>query len=87
MASRAWLKLTTSLLPVRIACAGGRVPLDANISAESEDDNDSHEISARDKKMKKTVSLSEYAYKSKLIRLVKELEKIRDKEPTCMYLF
>lgn len=64
---KAYLELTSSLLPMRLACAGGQIPLDA-----TNDDEQESEVSEL---------LSTHAFKSKLKRLVTELNKIRETEP------
>ena len=106
-ASKSWLKLSTRLIPLRIACAGGHVPLNSDAarnevddgdvdsdeekdfraedsqSHEDKDESDSEEEKVKAKKTKKAVQLSEYAYKSKLERLIKELVAVREEDPTC----
>jgi hypothetical protein len=65
---------------MRVACSGGKYPLDA--VDEGEDD-----LEAEDGKKRKTapVLYSDFAFTSKFKTLLKELENIRDKDPTCKH--
>jgi hypothetical protein len=74
--SRHYLKLIQMLVPLRVACAGGHIPLTA-------DDEDEENDDPVTKKKKKKQVFSEFSFKHKLNVLIRELEKIRDNEPDC----
>jgi hypothetical protein len=85
--SRHFLALTQKLMPLRIACAGGRVPLDdVPIETEEEDEegnNDDEDDEDEDApKKKKPKKFSKFAFTSKLKTLVSELERLRIDDPT-----
>jgi SNF2 family DNA or RNA helicase len=80
---RNYLKLTSQLLPLRVACAGGNVPLDDTNGAESEDEAPDSEVP---KKRKKVQKFSDFAFTSKLKTLIAELEAVRTKDPTAKCL-
>jgi SNF2 family DNA or RNA helicase len=88
--SRHFLKLTHMLKPMRIACAGGKIPLDEpkkakeEIGSDGEDDMD-EELEEGHKK-KKEKQFSKHAFTSKLLTLVTELERIRTEEPNAKSL-
>jgi hypothetical protein len=72
-------------MPLRIAAAGGRVPLeneDGDHSEESNDAEDKDEDSTREtpkkKKAKKEQRYSDFVYKSKFNALLEELKRARD---------
>jgi hypothetical protein len=77
--SKYYLALTQKLMPLRTACAGGHIPLDD--SAANEDDDEEEEATPR-KRKKKEQKYSEYAYTSKLDKLVSELKHVRDNDPS-----
>jgi hypothetical protein len=74
--SRHCLMLNQKLQQTRIACSGGRYPLEAENSEDEEDEE------VRRRKRKKT-KYSHFAFTSKLKTLIKELERIRDEDPSC----
>ncbi len=74
--SRHYLKLIQMLVPLRVACAGGHIPL----TADGDDEED--DVPVTEKKKKKQV-FSEFSFKRKLNFLIRELKKIRDNEPGC----
>jgi hypothetical protein len=84
--SRHFLALTQKLMPLRIACAGGHIPLDddpTETEVDGEDgDNDEDEDAPKKKKPKK---FSEFAFTSKLNTLISELERLRTDDPTGTY--
>jgi hypothetical protein len=68
-------------MPLRIACAGGRIPLDdVPTENEDEDGNDDDEDDAPKKRKPKV--FSEFAFTSKVKTLVSELERLRTDDPT-----
>ena len=72
------------LKPIQIACAGGRIPIDDGApTEEDEDDEEEEEEPSGKKKKKKEQQYSDFAFTSKLKRLVEELKEARDKDPTC----
>lgn len=88
LVSKAYLKVMAGLLPLRIACAGGNIPLDPVSQPEDDldDDNDETEDGTAVPRPKKFVRLSDYTYKSKLERLIQEMVTIRDEEPASKTL-
>jgi hypothetical protein len=77
--SRHFLALTQKLMPLRIACAGGRIPLDDVPTEPGEDDDDEDEDAP---KKRKSRQFSKFAFTSKLKILVSELERLRTDDPT-----
>jgi hypothetical protein len=85
--SRHFLALTQKLMPLRIACAGGHIPLD-NVRTETEaedeegnkDDENNEDKDAP--KKRKPKQFSKFAFTSKLKTLVSELERLRTDDPT-----
>jgi hypothetical protein len=71
-------------MPLRIACAGGRIPLD-DVPTETgegdEDGSDDDEDEDAPKKRKPKI-FSKFAFTSKLKILVSELERLRTDDPT-----
>jgi SNF2 family DNA or RNA helicase len=72
---------------MRVACSGGKYPLEA-VDNEDEDDfekedEDDFEKEDAKKRKKATVVYSDFAFTSKFKTLLKELENKRDKDPTC----
>lgn len=65
---------------MRVACSGGKYPLDAVA-----DDEDDLEAEGGDKRKKAPVVYSDFAFTSKFKTLLKELENIRDEDPTCKH--
>jgi hypothetical protein len=80
--SRYFLALTQKLMPMRVACSGGQVPEEDNTQVNDDDDDDTEGEGGRKKKRGKKMKLSDYAFMSKLHKLVAELEHIRDNDPT-----
>jgi hypothetical protein len=80
MVSRSWMKLTASLLPMRIACSGGRLPLETK-KKEIEQEGDEVVV----EKSHSEAEPSRHAFSSKLKRLIEELEIVRDTEPKCKF--
>jgi len=88
-----YLKLTQKLTPLRVACAGGQIPLEDTSVAEKEHDDGSGEPGENGedgesgdekpkKKRKKVQVFSDFAFLSKLQTLIKELEDVRTKDKT-----
>ena len=78
-----YLKLTSQLVPLRVACAGGKVPLDDTSEAEPGDEPPDGDVP---KKRKKVQKFSDFAFTSKLNTLIAELEAVRTKDPTAKCL-
>lgn len=64
-------------MPLRVACAGGKYPLPESVGEMCEDNH---------KKMK-PVEFSNFAFTAKLQVLIKELERIRDSDPSSKSSF
>jgi hypothetical protein len=82
-----FLKLSQKLTPLRVACSGGKYPISGC------DDDDNGDVTEADdldqttqKKKKKVVKYSDFAFTSKFIVLLAELERIRDDDPSCKSL-
>jgi hypothetical protein len=72
-------------MPLRIACAGGRIPLDdapTEPGAIDEDDNNDNDEDEDAPKKRKPKQFSKFAFTSKLKTLVSELERLRTDDPT-----
>ena len=85
--SKHYLKLTQKLSPLRIACAGGCLPLDDDGSTdnpdEGEQDGSDDDIDdGPQKRKKKEQKFSDFSFSSKLQTLVHELETVREKDKT-----
>ena len=85
--SKHYLLLTQKLMPLRIAAAGGRIPLENedgdNHSVESndaEEKEDSSTETPKKKKAKKAQLFSELVFESKFNALL-ELKRARDEDP------
>jgi hypothetical protein len=89
--SKHYLLLTQKLMPLRIAAAGGRVPLDDENGSfpddsddeekEEEESKDSTTEAPKKKKEKKEQRFSDFVYKSKFNALLDELKRARDDDP------
>jgi SNF2 family DNA or RNA helicase len=87
--SKHYLKLSQKLVPIRIACSGGKVPLmEDNEDAEKEIDvdDDDHEKDTEKKRVKREQKFSDFAFTSKLQSLIHELKNIRQKDNTSKCL-
>jgi len=80
---RNYLRLTRKIEPMRVACAGGRIPLE-DTGAEDADDDASN--SDMPKKVKKVQKFSAFAFESKLKTLIGELRKVRTNDATSKCL-
>lgn len=85
--SRHFLKVSSKLMPLRVASAGGRYPLPGSSSPSIEDDDDEErdrdEVGGggRKKSPRIPVKYSDFVFESKAKVLVAELKTIRDNEP------
>jgi hypothetical protein len=85
-----YLKLIQRLIPLRIACAGGHVPLYEEVDNENEvvEDSDDESEGGERRKKKSTRKLkcfTEFAYTSKLLALIGELERVQIEDPSGMF--
>jgi hypothetical protein len=78
-----YFKLTQKLRPLRIACAGGRIPHTVDSSTDDEDDDESDDELTEEPKTRTFVGPR---FQSKFNALIRELERIRDNEPGCKYV-
>lgn len=94
-----YLALMQKLTPLRIACAGGKLPLDDGVKIpeeerggddddddDSEGDSDSDDDEHEEKRNKKIQKYSKFAFTSKLAALIRELESIREKDKTGKFI-
>jgi hypothetical protein len=77
--SKHYLALSQKLTPMRVACAGGNIPL--NETGEADENEEVDEDAELPKKAKKEKKYSEFGFRSKLDSLVAELELIRTGSP------
>jgi hypothetical protein len=77
--SKHYLALFQKLTPMRVACAGGKIPL--NETAEADENEGVDEDGDLPMKAKKEKKFSDFAFRSKLDSLVAELELIRTSSP------
>jgi hypothetical protein len=77
--SKHYLALSQKLTPMRVACAGGKIPL--NETAEADENALADEDGDVPKNVKKEKKFSDFAFRSKLDALVAELELIRTSSP------
>jgi hypothetical protein len=77
--SKHYLALSQKLTPMRVACAGGNIPL--NERGEADENEGVHEDGDLPKKIKKEKKYSAFAFRTKLDSLVAELELIRTSSP------
>jgi len=95
------LKISSKLTPLRIACSGGKYPLNTEISDDEDDmgegtdsmntDADNEDGEDRKKAAKNhsttATTYSKFVFKSKFQALLKQLKKIRDDEPDCKFRY
>jgi SNF2 family DNA or RNA helicase len=74
-----YLKLSQKLTPMRVACSGGRVPLD-NTNPE-EDDEDESVV-----QKKKEIKYSDFCFTAKFNALIQMLKRAKDEDPTSKSL-
>ena len=87
--SKHFLRLSSKLNQVRIACAGGRVPVEASgddHESEDEEEHPEHESVTPSTKKGKAVQLSTFVFESKINKLIELLKHFRDNEPSCKRL-
>jgi hypothetical protein len=77
--SKHYLALSQKLTPMRLACAGGKIPL--NETGEADENEEVDEDGDVPKKVKTEKKFSDFAFRSKLDALVVELELIRTSSP------
>ena len=83
--SKYFLKVSQKLTPLRVACSGGKYPLENEDKINDHDtdieDNDSDDEDQKKKKKKPAVKIySEFTFRSKFRFLLQELEIIRDND-------
>lgn len=93
-----FLKLTQKLTPMRVACAGGNIPIDDTEAKEGGDADDSETEEAsfendeednagsNGKKRRKVVVYSDFAFQSKMKKLIEELSLAREQDPSSKSL-
>eukprot|EP00554_Chaetoceros_debilis_P006480 CAMPEP_0194078492 /NCGR_PEP_ID=MMETSP0149-20130528/4871_1 /TAXON_ID=122233 /ORGANISM="Chaetoceros debilis, Strain MM31A-1" /LENGTH=345 /DNA_ID=CAMNT_0038759767 /DNA_START=150 /DNA_END=1187 /DNA_ORIENTATION=- len=75
-----YLKLTSALLPIRLACSGGQLG-EGQIKKKAADADETNNNKPKSKKTNHVLDESDIMFRSKFERLLKELRDIRDKEP------
>ena len=89
--SKHFLKVSSKLIKLRIACSGGKYPLDDashvtdDLDEDGEDDNE-EAAAEKPKPVKKVTKYSDFCFQSKFNELLKQLKKIRDEEPDAKSL-
>jgi len=84
-----FLKVSSALGPLRVACSGGKYPLEEEKRSIDEDDDDTDMEDDVDQKKKKVPSAklySEFAFTSKFRVLLEKLETIRDTDASSKSL-
>ena len=79
-----YLKLTSALLPIRLACSGGQLG-EGQIKKKAADADETNNNKPKSKKTNHVLDESDIMFRSKFERLLKELRDIRDKEPDCKF--
>jgi hypothetical protein len=78
-----YLKLQRGLTTLRIACSGGHIPLpDGDNDPSTENDTNAADEEEKKPKGKKIVRYSDFCYTSKMEKLIEELVRIRDEDPS-----
>lgn len=77
-----FLKITQILMPLRVACAGGRTPLRDDSAAATDSDDDDVEAAGAQKRRKAPKLFSDYVFTSKLNKLIEVLKRVRDEDST-----
>jgi len=99
--SKHFLKVSSKLTPLRIACSGGKFRISPEFFYEEDDvnegidtvnvDMDADKSEEKKKAAKKHLArvpvYSKFVFKSKFKTLLAQLKKIRDKEPDCKFLY
>jgi len=75
--TRNYLMLTQKLLPLRVACSGGQYPLPSSVDEKVVEDE-----SVGTKAKRKQVEYSTFEFTSKLKVLIKQLDNIRNSDPS-----
>lgn len=83
MVRRHYLKLLAKLMPLRVACSGGPIPIDSPDTPADNDDSDDDDDTPKKKRGKKAQVYSDFAYVSKLNKLIEELKRTRGNDSTC----
>jgi hypothetical protein len=81
-----FLKLSQKLSPLRVACSGGKYPIQSGEDdPAATDDGEEVEEAIKPKKSrkKKEVKYSDFVFTGKFKVLLSELERIRDSDPAC----
>ena len=77
-----YLKISSKLMPLRVACAGGKYPINTAPQSEPVDDNMADDETTKQKSIKRPKEYSKFIFESKFQYLIEELEKIRDEDPS-----
>jgi hypothetical protein len=80
-----YFKVSSKLMPLRVACAGGKYPINPAPQSEPADDAMADDETTKQKSIKRPKEYSKFIFESKFQYLIKELEKIRDKDPSSKY--
>ncbi len=81
LVSKNYLKISSALQPLRVACSGGDPSEDETDSKQDGESNDASTEKEKPKKKKKSKMVKNLVFRSKFERLVEELKRIRDTEP------
>ena len=77
-----YLKISSKLMPLRVACAGGKYPINTAPQPEQVDDDMADEETTKQKSIKRPKEYSKFIFESKFQYLIEELEEIRDEDPS-----
>jgi hypothetical protein len=81
-----YLKISSKLTPLRVACAGGKYPINNAPQPESADDDMSEDEATKKRTTKRPKEYSKFVFESKFQYLIGALEKIRDEDPSSKYV-
>ena len=77
-----YLKISSKLMPLRVACAGGKYPINTAPQPEPVDDDMIEDETTKPRAPKRPKEYSKFIFESKFQYLIEELEEIRDEDPS-----
>ena len=80
-----YLKISSKLMPLRVACAGGKYPINTAPQPEPVDDDMIEDETTKQRATKRPKEYSKFIFESKFQCLIEELEEIRDEDPSSKY--
>jgi hypothetical protein len=77
-----YLKISSILTRLRVACAGGKYPIDIDPPPEETDEDENEGAKLKKTTSKRPKEYSTFVFTSKFKVLIAELERIRDEDPS-----